>query len=144
MTEMTAARCAGHLDAVHAVAVVVVQLDIRPVARLGKARPASPGIELRLRREQLRAAAGAAVDAAPLLVHVLSRKRAFGPLSAQHLVLRRGERLSPLALALRDPRAVDLVRGIGVVSHTRLTRGSGEAAHRESGGSPRRSRTAAA
>src|SRR5690606_20743854 len=62
VAEMPAAFCAGDLDAVHAVAEVVVLFDLRAVDRVPEARPATAGVELRLRGEKLGAAAGADVD----------------------------------------------------------------------------------
>src|SRR6185437_7926549 len=61
VAEMPATSGAGHLDPVHAVAAVVVKLDVRPVGRLGEAGPTGTGIELRLGREQLGATARTAV-----------------------------------------------------------------------------------
>src|SRR2546423_8646107 len=59
VTQMSAARRAGHLDPVHSEAVVVMQLDVGPVRRLGEARPAGARFELGLGGEQLGSAARA-------------------------------------------------------------------------------------
>src|SRR5437763_9032017 len=51
--EVSSALLAGHLDAVHEVAEVVVELDRVAVERLPEARPSRPGVELGGRAEQL-------------------------------------------------------------------------------------------
>ena len=71
--EVPATGGTGDLDAVHSVAVVGVELHVGAVRRLGEARPAGAGIELRVRGEQLGAAPGTAIGAVTLLVHVLAR-----------------------------------------------------------------------
>src|SRR6478752_2346762 len=102
MAEVATTAGAVHLDAVHAVAVVVEQLDVGPVRRLGKARPTRAGVELGLGGEELGATAGTAIRAAALLVEVLPGERPLGSLVAQHVVLLRAELLAPLAIGLLD------------------------------------------
>src|SRR5256886_6925809 len=75
-------------------------LDRRALGRGVKARPAAVGVELGLGFEQLRAAAGAQVNARRLRVPVLARERPFGALLTQHVVLGRGQVSLPLGFAL--------------------------------------------
>src|SRR5436305_816282 len=90
----TAARRAASLD----------QRDVRVLLGLIEARPAGTGLELRVRAEQLGAAARAAVDAVLLVVHVAAREWRLGALASQHLVLLRCQLLAPLLVGLIDLR----------------------------------------
>ena len=65
-----------------------------------EARPAGAGIELGVRAEQWLAAARAPIFARRLGVPVGARERSLGALLAAHMVLRRGELLEPLPIAL--------------------------------------------
>ena len=85
--EMTAATAAGHLRSNHPVAAVLVLDDLPFGGRLGEAGPAGARVELRVRDEQLRAAAGASVDPRPLLVPVGTREGALRALLPQDVVL---------------------------------------------------------
>src|SRR4051812_44236965 len=97
---MSAAALADDLGPAHPVRRVVPDLDRLGELRLGEARPARAGVELRLGVEQLRAAGGAAVDAVLVVVPVLAGERALGALLAQHLVLLGRELLAPLGVGL--------------------------------------------
>ncbi len=114
---MPSASGTGHLDPVHAVAEIVVQLYVGAIRRLGEAGPAGPGLELRLRGEKLGAAPGATVRPVTLLVDVLAGERSLGPLVAEHLVLSRGQLLAPFAITLLDAMEVILVLGVSLVIH---------------------------
>ena len=64
--------------------------------RLGEARPAGAGVELRVRAEQLVAAGAAAVDAVGLRVRVRAGERRLGALLAQDVEAVGRELLAPL------------------------------------------------
>src|SRR5689334_12100041 len=98
MPKVATASGTRHLHPVHPVAEIGMQLDVGSVSRLAEARPACPRVELRGRGEQFGAAAGAAIRAVALLVEVLSGECPLGSLAAEHLVLRRGQLLSPFAI----------------------------------------------
>src|SRR4051812_48323172 len=76
--QVAAAGAARHLGADHAVAAVLVHLDVRVLPRLGEAGPARAGLELGVGAEQLGAAAGTAVCPVVLHVHVLAGERPLG------------------------------------------------------------------
>src|SRR3984893_3204868 len=69
---------------------------------LGKARPATAGIEFGVRLEQRLPAPGADIGRRPVLMLVFARERPLGRLLAQHGVLHWRQFLSPLGLALLD------------------------------------------
>src|SRR4051795_13369267 len=102
VAEVRAAAAAQHLRAGHPVGVVLARLDRLGDRRLGEARPAGAGVELRVRAEQLVAAGGAAVYPVFLRVGVLASERRLRAVPAQHLVLLRRELLAPLVFALLD------------------------------------------
>src|SRR4051812_12276306 len=85
--EVATAPSARDLRSNHAVTGVHVQVDRLPQGGFEEARPAGARFELRLRIEELAPAPRAAVDAVTLLVHVLARERAFGPLVAKDIEL---------------------------------------------------------
>src|SRR5439155_24632337 len=104
VAEVAAAALAQHLDAGHEVALVDTALDVRLVLGLPEARPARTGVELRARREQDGAAAGAAVGAVVVVVDELAGEGRLGARLAQHLVLGRRELAAPLLVGLADFR----------------------------------------
>src|SRR3569833_2870736 len=99
---MPAAPAAQPFDALHSQAVVFAHLDFFRIGRFPEAGPAAAGVELRVRGEQLRAAAGAAVGAVLVMVPVLAGEGAFGSRLPQHAELLGRQRLPPLLVALRD------------------------------------------
>src|SRR5882762_1339464 len=72
MAEMAAAFGAEHLGADHAVAQIVLFVDMALGGRLGKARPAAAGIEFGIGLEQHIAAAGADVSAGAVVVLIFA------------------------------------------------------------------------
>src|SRR5205823_6251920 len=102
VTQMPAAAAAHDLGATHEQAVVGTQLDGLGDRRLGEARPTGAGIELGVRREQRRTAAGTSVRAVLLGVPVGAGEGALGALPAQHVVLLRCQLPAPLLVALDD------------------------------------------
>src|SRR2546428_12336433 len=100
VAEMAAASLAGHLGAVHAVAGVGVQLDVRPVGRLGEAGPAGPRVELGAGIEQLRPASGTPVDAVLVVVPEGAGEGPLGPGLPEHLVLLGGQSSAPFLVGL--------------------------------------------
>src|SRR5215218_2069701 len=99
---MATAFRAQHFGPDHAVADVALLVDVALRRRLGKARPATAGIELGVGFEQRLAATGAGVGAGRLLVFVFAGERPLGRLLAQHGVLHRRQFLAPVGLALDD------------------------------------------
>src|SRR5690349_17270281 len=97
---MTATSPADHLGTAHEQAVVRPQLDRGGHSRLGEARPAGAGHELGVGPEQLRPAAGAAVRAVRVVVHVLTGERALGVRLAEHPVLLLSQLRTPLLVGL--------------------------------------------
>src|SRR5437588_2736545 len=96
---MAAAAPAQDLGPSHPEAAVLAQLDVLRHRRLVEARPAGPGLELRVRAEQLGAAGRAAVHAVVLDVDVFAGEGALGPVPAQDLVLLGRQPLAPLGVA---------------------------------------------
>src|SRR5262249_16735531 len=83
---------------------------------LDEARPTRPRVELRLGAEELRAAAGAAIDPGRVLVRVGAGERTLGALLAQDRVALGSEPLAPLLvrqlqLGLHDPSVAARRRG---------------------------------
>ena len=111
VAKMPSAGGTVHLDAVHAVAEIVKQLDVGAIRRLGEAGPASARLELRLRGEKLCAAPGATVRPVTLLVDVLAGECPLGSLLPEHLVLSRGQLPAPFVIALLDATS-RLVRSV--------------------------------
>src|SRR5919106_1264277 len=101
--EVAAARGAHHFGPHHAVAPVLLGDDAVEARGLHEARPAGARVVLRLRAEELRAAAGAAIDPRLLRVDVFAGERALRALAPQHLVLLRRELRAPLGVGLLDP-----------------------------------------
>src|SRR5207237_9560797 len=79
-------------------------LDVLLVFGLVEARPAGSGVELRARREQHGAAAGAAVGAVVMVVDVLPGEGSLGPRLPEHLVLLGRELLGDLLVGLLNFR----------------------------------------
>src|SRR4051794_30061335 len=100
VAQVPAAARAQHLGASHAVAHVALGLHGVALGRLVEARPARAGRELRVRAEQLGAAAGTPVGAARLLVVVLVGPGSLGALAAQNLVLLRRQLAAPFLVVL--------------------------------------------
>ena len=107
MAEVSAAASAHHLGAEHAVAYVRLFLDRILACRREEGRPAATGVVLALREEELRAAAGTAVDAGLEDVVVLAGERRLGALPAQDPVVLVRQLPAPLRLALLDLRHGD-------------------------------------
>src|SRR5689334_13185660 len=103
MTEVPAARRTDDLGADHAVARVGTRLHRLEVRRLDEAGPARPGVELRLRAEELGAASRAPVHAGLLGVGVGPRERPLCCLPAKDRVLLRRQTLAPFRVRQLDP-----------------------------------------
>src|SRR5689334_976153 len=86
VSEVAAAATADDLGAAHQETIVGAQLDGLRDGGLGEARPAGPRLELRVRREEHRAACRAAVIAGILVVDVLARERRLGTRPAKNVV----------------------------------------------------------
>src|SRR5689334_15649963 len=108
---MPAAPRAGHLGTDHAVAQVAVLLD-RLAERLVEGGPAAARVVLGVGLEELRAAAGAQVDAGLEDLVVLAGERRLGALEPEHAVLLRRELCAPLGVGLDDlvRQAISFVR----------------------------------
>src|SRR5438128_5272654 len=102
VAEMAVAFRAQHLGADHAVADIVLLVDMALCRRLRKARPAAAGVELGVGFEQGLAAAGAGIGALAVVMLVFAGEGPFGGLLAQHRVLHRRQFLAPLGLALDE------------------------------------------
>ena len=120
--EVAAAALADDLGADHPVRDVALDLDGLGHLRLGEARPARARLELRVGVEQLRAAAGTAVDAVLVVVPVLPGERPLGArpyaapgtarASAPRATARQSSRQSPCPYSPGYPRIV--TRGLRV------------------------------
>src|SRR5882672_1407314 len=108
VAEMRATAAAHHLDAAHAITVILFSLDVLFHHRLPKTGPARARIELGLRTEQLLRATGAYVDAFLVVIPEFAREGALGPLLAHHLKLQRRQYLRPFLIGLDD--LFDLLR----------------------------------
>src|SRR5205085_6840416 len=147
VSEVRAAAGAVDLDAVHPVAVVVDELDVLPVDRLGEARPSGAGLELRVRREQLAATRGTSIEPVALLERVLPGEGSLGALEAQDLVLLGGEPRAPLLLGSGDagvhgdqpPKSRSKMAGRWLRKGS--CRSPGRASPGNAGGTPRPDRT---
>src|ERR1700733_3161980 len=102
MPEVTIAARAQHFGSDHAVADVALLVDMALRRGRGKARPAAAGIEFGIGFKQRLSAAGAGVNAGPVLVLVFAGARPFGRFLAQHRILHRRQFLPPLGFALLD------------------------------------------
>src|SRR5947207_12720722 len=111
--EVAAAGRAQHLCAHHAVARVGLLLHGLLPRRRRERRPAAAGVVLRIRVEQLRAAAGAAVGARLEDMVVLPAERSLGSLLAEDAVLLGRQLLAPLLLGLLDLRHATSVPAVG-------------------------------
>src|SRR5205085_7236179 len=96
-----AGRAAG-LDPAHAVARVDLLLDRALRRGREEARPPGARLELRLAREQLGAAGGAAVDAVAVRRQQLAAPGRLGRAAAEHVVALRRELPAPLLFGLTD------------------------------------------
>src|SRR5881396_545886 len=103
VAEVGIAPAARQLGSLHDQAVVGPCLDVLPGDGLPEARPAGPGLELGVRREQVVAAADALVDPLLVVVPVPSREGSLRPLFAGDLELRGCELLAPFIVRLDDP-----------------------------------------
>src|ERR1700752_1947073 len=99
VAQVRAAVVAAHLDAHHAMALVDDTLDHFAVDRLEVARPAAPGVELRVRLEQRSSAADAVVLAGVPVIPVLAAEGPFGGGMARHFELHGVELGPPFGLA---------------------------------------------
>src|SRR5919197_1542251 len=97
---MALARGAQHLGPAHEEAPVLLGLDRILARRLVERRPAAAGVVLRLRAEELGAAAGAPVDARLEHVVVLAAERPLGSLLPEDVELLRRQVTPPLRLRL--------------------------------------------
>src|ERR687888_2479330 len=97
---MAFARGAEHLGPAHEEAPVLLGLDRALARRLEERRPPAAGVVLRVRAEELGAAAGAPVDARLEHVVVLAAERPFGPLLPEDAELLRRQVAPPLRLRL--------------------------------------------
>src|SRR6202042_1016520 len=125
VAEMRVAAFAPHLDAMHAVAVVVEQPDVFLLLGMRKARPSAVRLELGVGREERLTARPAEIRAVVVDRKQLPAKRRLGAGLAQHVVALGPELLPPLLLALLHFRR-------DVVFHHRLlalliTRGGAKA-----------------
>src|SRR5947209_6389376 len=96
--EVAAAARAQHFGANHAVAGVGLLLDRVLAGRRVERGPAAARVVLRVRLEQLRSAAGAAVRPRLEDVVVLTREGRFRSLLPQHVELLARQLLTPLLL----------------------------------------------
>ena len=104
VAEVPATTGAGDLDAPHAVAPVLVLSDGFGAGGDHEAGPAAAGVELGAAHEEQRATCGAVVVAGFV---ILREEAGEGPLSAffaQHMILLRREKGSPLGVATDDFR----------------------------------------
>ena len=99
---MATATLAADLRARHPEAAILVQLDVVGDGGLVEARPPGAGVELRVRGEQLGAAAGTPVGPVVLRVDVLAGERMLGRVRAQYRVLLGGELRLPLLVGQVD------------------------------------------
>src|SRR5690242_18040073 len=102
VAKVAAAAAADDLGAPHEQAVVRPQFDRLGDGGLVEAGPPGARVELGVRAEQLGAAAGAPVEAVPVVVDVLSGERHLCVRPAQDVVLLRGQLLTPLLVRLGD------------------------------------------
>src|ERR671911_1236977 len=101
------ARGAVDLRAAHEEAAVFLNLDVPLVYRLPEARPARPGVVLRLGAEERRPASHAGVDALALVVPVLACEGPLGALHPGYAVLLGGEPVLPFLFgSLYLPRRI--------------------------------------
>src|SRR5260370_25648691 len=98
VAEVGVAVGAPHLGPDRAERPVLDQHDSVPLGRLVEAGPAAVGLELGVGGEQLGAAGAALIDAPRLGVGVFAGKWRLGARSPEHLVLLRGQPLTPFFL----------------------------------------------
>src|SRR5438477_3438858 len=102
VAQVRIALSAQRFHAPHSVAGVLFRAYVARINRSIKARPAGPRLELRIRLEQLRAAARASVQARVVVVPILAAKgwlRAFLP---SHVILVRRQFLAPFLVGFLD------------------------------------------
>src|SRR5260370_33436203 len=102
MGQMRVAAAAQHLGPPHEQAAVLRGGDAILAHRRPEARPARPGVELRVSGEELPAAAHAGIGAGGLGVPVGAAERPLGALPARDAVLLGRELRAALAVALHD------------------------------------------
>jgi hypothetical protein len=107
MAEMASTTGAGDLRAGHAMAAVLVLLNIFLIERIVKARPAAPGVELGFRWEKFEATSGTEINSGSAGGSILASEWALGALLAQDTVLLRSERTTPFFI-----RLANLVHGL--------------------------------
>src|SRR5206468_4962482 len=91
MPEMAIAMLGAHLDAAHAVRIVVPLADVGRLDRLGEARPAAARFVLVRGGEERLARHDVDVDAGLLVVEIFAGSRPLGPALLRHPILLRGE-----------------------------------------------------
>src|SRR6516164_1365072 len=99
---MRLAAPAEHLGTLHEEAAVGLGSDWGGIDRLREARPARAGIEFRVRREEILAAADTGIDAGRLRVPIGAGEGAFRPLLARDVILLGRELRAPFRVALLD------------------------------------------
>src|SRR5512140_558760 len=102
MAQMRSASGAGYFGSGIPEVAIRIFADIFFCQRLPKARPARTRLVLRLRCEQVVAAANAAVYPFGVIIPILSRERSFGAFLPRNLVRERFELILPFFLGLRD------------------------------------------
>src|SRR5947209_3843634 len=104
MTQVRIAASAKDLSTAHAMAVVVVRMDVLRRDRLEKTRPARPRMELRVGCEQGQAAASARVKPLALVVQERPTEGMLRAFAAGNAVLLGRELRAPLRVRLVDVR----------------------------------------
>src|SRR5712691_772273 len=96
------ALSAQRFHAPHSVAGVLFRAYLARINRSIKARPAGPRLELRIRLEQLRAAARATVQALFVVVPILAGKGWLRALLPGHVILLRRQLFAPFLVGFPD------------------------------------------
>ena len=102
MPQVSVALAAQHLGAIHEEAVVGFLLHVLLRGRRIETRPPAAGIELFVAAKHRRPAAHARVRAVLVMVPILPRERALGPLLARHREFLRRQLLTPFRFGLFD------------------------------------------
>ena len=117
MTEVAATASAEDLGADHAVSGVTDLGDVLLGKGLVEAGPARAGVELRARSEEWQVAAGAEIDAIPVVIQQVTAEGGLGPLGAEDAVGRGAELLLPRGIGLHDTGALDDGAGRAIGAH---------------------------
>ena len=113
MTKMRVTDVAGHLNALHAVAVIDMIGDNAGIDWFGKARPSRSALELALRIEEFGVARPARIATGRKQAAHLAGKWSLGAFEPHHVKTVLPENLTPLLIAFLDPpgrRMVALAR----------------------------------